>query len=466
MSLIRRSLVFSTATLVSRVVGLFRDISLAMVYGAGKALDAYFVSIVFPFFFRKIFGEGALASSFVPHYKTSKNRDEFVSSVLNSLGLVTFAIVIAVEIFPQMVPYMFAPGYSHETILQMESLVRISALLIPIIFFWATFYSVLNSHGKFFLPAVTPVFMNLGVILGTLVGKKTLWSVTGFVFGGVVSAVILGIEASKYFKYRFTFKGIGSFLPDFLKATVSVMTNQLNLLVDTMVASFLGAGVVSSIQLSSRLYQLPIGLFAVAVSTVSLVEMTERDARKDAVSAALFLSLPSSIGLFVLSDGIVNLLYSFGNFSRGAAHLTSEILRMYSIGVVFYSIYLVSLRYHHSAKRMGVPFMASLVVSGANAALDFPLGFSIGAKGIALATSIASILGVVFFVLRKEVLIDLKETIKIGLSSSLVGVSAWLLKGSGGRLETILAISVSTIVYLASMKFLKSSTLVEILKRR
>ncbi len=466
MSLIRRSLIFSTATLVSRVVGMFRDISLATVYGAGKVLDSYFVSIVFPFFFRKIFGEGALTSSFVPHYKTSKNRDEFTSSVLNNLGLMTFGIVIVVEIFPQIVPYMFAPGYSHEEILQMENLVRVSALLIPIIFFWATFYSILNSHGRFFLPAVTPVFMNLGVILGTLIGRNTLWSVTGFVLGGIASTVALGTEASKYFKYRFTFRGIGNFLPDFLKATVSVMTNQFNLLVDTMVASFLGSGVVSSIQLSSRLYQLPIGLFAVAVSTVSLVEMTERDARKDAVSAALFLSLPSSVGLFVLSDGIVNLLYSFGNFSKGAAHMTSEILKMYSIGVVFYSIYLVSLRYHHSAKRMGVPFIASLVVSGTNAALDFPLGFSIGAKGIALATSIASVFGVIFFILRKEVVIDIVETIKITISSSFVGVTAWILRGSGGRIETILAISASIVVYIVSMKILRSSTLVEILRRR
>ncbi len=466
MSLVRKSILFSSATFVSRVVGLFRDISLAAAYGASRVLDAYFVSIVFPFFFRKIFGEGALASSFVPHYKTSKDRDEFVSSVLNVLGSVTILIVIVVEIFPQLIPLVFAPGYSQEVISQIENLVRISALLIPIIFFWAVFYSVLNSHGKFFLPAITPVFMNIGVILGTLLGKKTLWSVVGFVLGGAVSMIVLGIEASKYFKYRFVFRKIGTFLPDFLKATVSVMTNQLNLLVDTMVASFLGAGAISSIQLASRLYQLPIGLFAVAVSTVSLVEMTERDARREASSAALFLSVPSSVGLFILSDGIVNLLYSFGSFSPSAVQITSGILKMYSLGVVFYSLYLVSLRYHHSAKRMGIPFLASVVVSGMNAALDFPLGFSIGAQGIALATSLASVFGVVFFLLRREIVIDLKETMKIIVSSALVGLTAWLFKGSGGRWNTIVAIIFGIIVYLISMKVLKSRTLDEILKNR
>ncbi len=466
MSLIKKSLAFSSATFVSRITGLLRDISLAVVYGAGKVLDSYFVSIIFPFFFRKIFGEGALASSFVPHYRSVENKDEFVSSVLNVLGITTMAIVLLIELYPGIVPMLFAPGYPQEVTAEVKKLVRISVLLVPLMFFWATFYSVLNSHKKFFFPALTPLFMNIGVIAGTLLGKGTLWSVTGFVIGGAVSTVMLGHEALKYFEYRFVFKGFGGFLPDFLKATASVMTNQLNLLVDTLVASFLEFGAVSSIQLASRLYQFPVGLFVVAVSTVSLVEMTEREARKDASSAALFLSLPSAIGLFVLSDGVVNLLYSFGNFSSQATFLTSRVLKMYSLGIVFYSLYLVSLRYHHSAKRMNIPFVSSLLVSGINIILDFPLGFSLGAPGVALATSISSMAGVAFFGIRKEIKLDWCEFTKVSISSAVMGFVAWFIGRSGGKLETALAISVALGVYFTMMKLLKSRVLDEVISRR
>ena len=198
MSLLAGSLAFTAATLLSRIFGLARDVTLAAVYGASVALDAYMISIIFPFFLRKIFGEGAMGSSFIPYYKTSKNRNEFTSSVINTFLLITFIIVLLVEIFPSFVPYIFSMGYETSGKETIERLVRITAFFIPEVFLWAIFYSILNSHGKYFLPALTPLFMNLGVIIGTWIGKDPTWSAMGFVIGGGSATLILGIEAAKY----------------------------------------------------------------------------------------------------------------------------------------------------------------------------------------------------------------------------------------------------------------------------
>ena len=464
MSIARKSLIFSSATFISRIGGLVRDVTLAAVFGTGRSLDAYFISIVFPFFFRKVFGEGAMASSFVPHYRTSKDRDVFVSSVVNSLGLVTISIALLAQFFPGIVAKIFAPGYPQNILAEIEKLVRVSSLFIPIVFIWAVFYSILNSHNVYFLPALSPLFMNIGVITGVLIGKTPFWGVFGFVSGGAVASLSLYVKARKFFKYRFTFKGFSRYAPDFLKATGAVMANQLNLLVDTMVASFLGAGAVSSIQLASRLFQLPMGLFVVAVSTVSLVELTERDARREALSSAVFLSLPSGVGLFLLSDGITNLVYSFGNLSPKACKIISEVLRMYAPGVVFYSIYSVALRFHHSRKKMNVPLVASSLVSLTNAALDIPLGLKMGPSGIALATSVAGLIGVLFFAFRRELIFDWNELSKIFIASAIVGALLIFFQAEG-KFLTLILITLSIVVYFLILKLLGSRTLKEIIRR-
>ena len=465
MSIARKSLIFSSATFISRIGGLVRDVTLAAVFGAGRMLDAYFVSIVFPFFFRKIFGEGAMASSFVPHYRTSNSRDEFVSSVINSLGLLTISIVVLVQFFPGIASKIFAPGYPPEVLEEIGELIRISSLFIPIVFLWAVFYSILNSHDVYFLPALSPLFMNIGVITGVLLGKTPFWGVVGFVSGGAAATLSLYMKARRYFRYRFTFRGFSRYAPDFLKATLAVMANQLNLLVDTIVASFLGSGAVSSIQLASRLFQLPMGLFVVAVSTVSLVEMTEKDARKEALSSAIFLSLPSAVGLFFLGEGVTGLVYSFGKLSRESVEMISEVLRMYAPGVIFYSIYSVSLRFHHSRKKMNVPLVASTLVSLTNAALDVPLGLKMGPSGIALATSIAGLVGTVFFAIRRELVFDWKEVSKITLASLAVGLLLISFRTTG-KISTLLLIIASVAVYFSTLRLLKSRTLGEVLSRR
>ncbi len=470
MSLLAGSLAFTAATLLSRISGLARDVTLAAVYGASVALDAYMISIIFPFFLRKIFGEGAMGSSFIPYYKTSKNRNEFTSSVINTFLLITFIIVLLVEIFPDFVPYIFSMGYETSGKETIERLVRITAFFIPEVFLWAIFYSILNSHGKYFLPALTPLFMNLGVIIGTWIGKDPMWSAMGFVIGGGSATLVLGIEAAKYFKYTFTFRGMGKFVWTFLKAASAMMANQFNLLVDTNVASFLGMGAISYLQLASRLYQLPLGLFGVAVSTVALSVMSGEEEEKekkmkDAVQTVLLLTFPAFVGILILPEKLTFLIYGFGKFGENAVTITADVLRMYSIGIVPYSLFYIGLRYHHSSKRMGIPLLATLIVSSSNALLDIILALALGVKGVALATSLAGIIGLMFFVIRKELNPGGLESIKIAGASLLMGAFLIFLKDlSHSRIYTLLLVFIAMGAYYAFLKLFKSSKVREIEK--
>ena len=469
MSVLAGSIAFSIATFISRIFGFVRDVTLAAVYGASGALDAYLVSIIFPFFLRKIFGEGALGSSFVPFYKSAKEKDEFVSSVINTFLIITIIIVVIVEIFPSIVPNVFAIGYNVEGKYQIEKLVRVTVFFVPEVLLWAVFYSILNSHDRFFLPAMSPLLMNVGVILGTLIGKDVFWSAVGFVFGGLLATITLGIEATKYFKYKLVFNKMEGFWKAFSQAALAMMANQLNLLVDVNVASFLGCGSISFLQLASRLYQLPLGLFSVAVSTVALSKMSGKEEKseemKDAVETVLLFTLPSFVGLLILSKELIYLIYGYGKFDEIAVLNTAKVLSKYSIGVVPYSLYYIALRYHHSSKRMSIPLYASIIVTSVNAVLDVVLGMSMGPSGIALATSIAGIVGMLFFMVRKELSVIYEENLKITIATFVMAFVIYIARPlASGRVYTLALIALAILVYFLTLIALDSEKVKEVYK--
>lgn len=224
------------------------------------------------------------------------------------------------------------------------------------------------------------------------------------------------------------------------------------------------------IQLSSRLYQLPLGIFGVAVSTVALSTLSESEGDfhenlKDFISKSLFLTLPSSIGLMVLSERIISLLFGYGAFTYEDVKKSAQILFMYAIGLCFVSLFNLLSRAYHASKEVKTPFFATLLVSAVNIALDMILGFTMGASGIALATSVSYITGFAFLVLRMKPSFD-KKIFKIGLSSAVMGTMIFLLNDSfKGNLGTIFLILIGVFVYVLLSKLLKIEELEEILRR-
>ena len=469
MSNIKRTLSFSLGTFLSRVTGLFRDMILAGTFGASSVLDAYYIAIIFPFFLRRTFAEGAMSSAFLPIYnqlKTKEEKESFASAVLTSLGLVTTAIVAFSEVFPHLIVALFATGAEENTKTLAANLLRITSPFITVVFVWAVFYSIHNSSHRYFLPALTPMFSNLGVILGSLT-SSVKWAATGFTLGGLTGLIVL-LPWREGFRYRPNFKGLSRFYKLFFATFLTMAVSQIATIVDVNVASFLDPGSLSLIQLSSRLYQLPLGIFGVAVSTVALSTLSQTEDYdknlKDFVMKNLFLTLPSSVGLVVLSKRLISLLFGYGAFTMEATKKAAEILSMYAVGLCFVSMFQLLSRAYHARREARLPFIATLLVSFLNIVLDIALGFTMGAKGIALATSLSYMAGFFFLFFRMKPSLDV-QILKIVAASIVMGTVVFFTKDFlPGKVGTIALVLLGMVVYFVAGKILRISEIKEIFK--
>ncbi|MFN6992452.1 MAG: lipid II flippase MurJ, partial [Fervidobacterium sp.] len=242
MSVLVNSLAFAIATFLSRILGLLRDMLMASKFGTSWQADAYFVAILFPFFLRRVFGEGAMTSAFVPLFAESKEKDEFVSSVLSSFTLLLLVIVILVIVFPDIVIYLFSSGASPQTKELIRSLVRITAPSIIFIFWWSITYSIENTKGKFFYPALTPIIPNIVLIASLLFPGVTIYGPTwGFLLGELAAFLALAYPLRNY-KLKFTFKYVREFLKYFWPSFLAMSISQINSIVDTNVVSYFSQG--------------------------------------------------------------------------------------------------------------------------------------------------------------------------------------------------------------------------------
>ncbi|KAF2957497.1 murein biosynthesis protein MurJ [Thermotoga sp. Ku-13t] len=456
---------FALATLISRVTGLLRDVFLANRFGVGVEFDAYSIAIAFPFLLRRAFAEGAMTSAFIPLYKEKPDKNEFASAVVTSLGIVTIGLTIFVEIFPQIVPALLASGANTETKLLAAKLARISMPFVVFIFLWAVLYAIQNTSERFFFPALSPMFMNLGIILGVISCKffnpRIVGPTVGFTLGGAVMFLSLISGARKAgFSYRPTFAGVRDFFKLFFPALLAMTVSEFNVLIDVNVAALVGPGSVSILQYANRFYQLPFGVFGVAISTVILPLMSG-DAEnsqhlKDAMRTTFFLSIPSTVGLMVLSERLIVLVYQHGAFTHSDAIKTATALLFYSLGLPFYSMMALLSRTCHAKKDMKLPFKATVISFVSNAVLDFVLGLTFKTAGIALATALSGVIGMAYLLLKIRPDFDVKHFQRVLFSSFVMGTMLMVLDHvSPSRLFTIALVMLGVIVYLSLCLVLK-----------
>lgn len=422
MSIFIGSILFSLATFLSRILGLLRDILFANYFGVSYQLDAYFIAIMFPFFLRKVFGEGAMSSAFVPLYSEKEDKDKFLSSVINGFTIIIILIIILAYIYPQSIVNLFGAGSSIETKLLAKKLIYITAPSILFIFLWAISYSIYNTKDRFFWPALTPAISNVTIIVGIIFSKKfgIIAPTMGFLLGTILMFLSL-IKVIIKHKYHFTLKYFPEFLRYFFPTFLTMTVSQLNTIVDMNIASFYDKGSISYLQYASRFYLLPYGLFAVSVSTVVLSKISnERENfgrhMNEALKTTLLLTIPSMVGLAYLSKPIITFFYQHGAFNENDTLITSKILIAYTIGLPFYGIYSTISRGFHAIKNTKIPFYAALIVSISNIILDIILGTKYGPLGVAYATSIAGIVGAIYLIILTKVF-PFVDLLKITLSS-------------------------------------------------
>ncbi len=412
----RDIVIIAGATAVSRVFGLFRDIVIADKFGAGPAYDAYLIAFYVPHFLRRLLAEGALALSFIPVYTDylqtdPKEASKMAANAIN-LSLITFPLVIlgGITLAPYFIPFL-ASGFSPS---QQELTVELTRVIFPfigIIGLAALVMGILKSKKSFFAPAFAPVFFNVGVILGALLlGRLFSRPIFGLAVGVLIGGFgQLAFQVPYLKRNGFSWKPVLFPLHPGLKRSLRMMTPviiglvamQVNVMVDNKLASHLVSGSVSSLQYATRLYQLPLGLFAIAISTAILPRLSERWSTGDneefaemlnrGVKISLLIVLPATLGLFVLGKPIIELLFEHRNFLPSDTARTVHVLDMYLVGLVGYSFVTLFSRAFYSMKDTVTPVIVSLFAVAVNVALDLLLVGPMEVGGLALATGVSGV---------------------------------------------------------------------------
>jgi putative peptidoglycan lipid II flippase len=431
--LARSTAAVALPTLGSRVLGWFRDVLLAYFLGTGDAADAFAIAFTIPNLFRRLTGEGALSASFVPVYaeaRRSGDRDRparLAGRVFSSAALaLALLAVLGVVFAPQLVRVI---AFGFRTLAgKTELTVAMTRVMFPYVLFVslaALVSAALNAEGRFFVPAAHPIAFNLA-----LIGAALLWagrsSQPAFVFAAAVLAggvlqLLVQLPALKRAGVRFK-AGFSPRNPDaarvgrlLLPGILGVSVYQINFAVSRVIASGLESGSASALYYSSRVEELTLGLFSIALSVALLPHFSERAAAADlegmgdtlgfSLKLTALVSVPAAAGLAALSGPVVRVLFERGVFDARSTELSSACLFYFALGLPFISAVKVIAPAFFSLKDARTPVLAGVAVMAANVVFCLWLAGPLRVAGVALALSLSQALNfaVLFVVIQSRV---------------------------------------------------------------
>lgn len=364
--LARSTSVVSAMTLLSRIMGFVRDMVLATLFGAGAAMDAFFVAFKIPNFLRRLFAEGAFSQAFVPvlsEYRSQRELSEvkrLVAEVAGTLFAILFVVALLGVLFAPALVWVFAPGFvdEPERFALAASMLQFTFPYILFISLVALAGGVLNSYGYFAVPAFTPVMLNISLIgaaiwLSPRFEQPVMALAIGVFIAGAAQLAIqlpamrrLGLLPMP--RWGGASEGVRRILKLMLPAIFGSSVAQISLLFDTIMASFLISGSVSWLYFSDRLMEFPLGIFAIALSTVILPSLS-RDHAADNTAAfsdkidwalrlCLLVAVPAAVGLVVLAGPLLTTLFQYGEFSGRDVTMARWSLWAYGFGLLGFSL--------------------------------------------------------------------------------------------------------------------------------
>ncbi len=424
-SLLRTVSSISLATLISRVLGLVRDQVQAFYFGASFVTDAYFAAFRIPNLLRDLFAEGALSSAFVPTFTAElEHRGRaaawtLAGRVITALALILGVVTLVILLGAPWILRVYAPGFGGEKLELAVTMTRIVSPFLLFVALAAVLMGMLNACGRFFLPALAPVFFNLSAIAGVIVLVPVfrnagihpgLSLAVGAIVGGALQFLVqVPAVRREGFRYRpelvLSDPGVLRVARLMLPATFGLAATQINILVDTVLASFYEPA-ISWLAFAFRLMQLPIGLFGVAIATANLARVSRDAARGDreglranlaaSLRTAALLTLPSTAGLIALREPIVRVLFEHGNFTAADTTHTATAVLCYAFGLYAYAVTKIQVPTFYALGDTRRPVIASatavLLKIAASLLLIWllpRLGFD-AFLGLALSTSLAA----------------------------------------------------------------------------
>ena len=421
--LARSAGIIGTATLTSRLLGLVRDQVLAYLFGAGNAMDAFNVAYRIPNLMRDLFAEGAMSAAFVPTFTRRLTLQGKASAwqvgnqLVNALLVITGSLVLLGIVFAAPLARLLAGSYA-EVPGKLELTVFLTRIMLPfltLVAIAAAVMGMLNSLNRFFAPALSPAMFNVGIIasavlLVPLMPRLGLHPITAIAIGAIVGGVgqiVLQLPAlyREGYRYRPEFDPADPGLREILRligpGTIAGAAVQINLLVNMVLATGEGTGAVSWLSYAFRVMYLPIGIFGVSIATATLPAVSRHAAQdstagirktvSNALRMMLVLNVPALVGLIVLAEPIVALIFERGSFLPSDTASTTAALMFYTPGLVGYSAVRIAVPCFYAMRDSLTPTLVSIGAVVLNIVLNLILVRVMGFRGLALGTSIAAL---------------------------------------------------------------------------
>ena len=432
--LLKSTLVVGLMTTLSRILGLLRDIIIGAMFGPGASVDAFIVAFRIPNFLRRIFAEGGFSQAFVPVLSEYRERraqadiNALVEHTAAVLGVSLCVTTVAGVLAAPLLILVFAPGFADDIEKQAlaTQMLRITFPYILFISLTAMAGGILNSYRRFAVPAFTPVLLNLSLI------GCALWLTPYFPPEQRVVALAWGVFlaglAQLLFQFPFLLKlrllplprfnrdreGVNRILRLMVPTLFAVSVTQINLLVDTVIASFLETGSISWLYFSDRLVEFPLGVFGIALATVILPNLSAEHTVNDntafnktldwSLRWVFLVALPAGAGLILLGAPLLTTLFQYNEFSQYDVRMTARSLVAYAVGLPAFILIKVLSSGFFSKQDTKTPVKVAVVAMLVNIILNLLLVFPLAHAGLALATSLSACLNaaLLYWILRRK----------------------------------------------------------------
>lgn len=430
--LFKSTLIVGMMTMISRLLGFARDVVIAFSFGAAASTDAFFVAFKIPNFLRRLFAEGAFSQAFVPVLSEYKNKAEkkslqqFVNDVSGTLGTVLLLVTIVGCVGAPVLIMLFAPGFIQHGG-QYDLAVEMLRITFPYLFFislTAFAGGILNTYGNFTVPALTPVLLNLSLIGAAIwLSPHMAEPITALAWGVFIAGVaqllfqfpfLIKLKLMPIPKYNRHNEGVKKIAKLMLPALFGVSVTQINLLFDTLIATFLATGSVSWLYFSDRLVEFPLGVFGIALATVILPHLSSRHQQASPGSFSktldwglrwvMVIGFPATTALFILAEPMLVTLFQYKSFVVHDVMMSAQSLRAYSCGLLGFILIKILATGYYARQDTKTPVKIGIIAMLSNMVLNVILVFPLAHAGLALATSISAFInaGLLYRGLVKE----------------------------------------------------------------